>query len=249
MSTTMRTLGSRWKRFLHSAPIPDRLRINWFGKCVFCSSHEFGPPWVDGDAFEVAVSVFSGGICADGCRTGFWFFAVFFIVIILTQIRFRTINEHIRPVPDPSMIGSYFESSCRALFMIMQNTIDRTTINNLQLGKILRMQQRIPKNVLSSERSSFVIPISARNGINPKWLIFKKLELSKWMMCVFLNGFDVVFVCCLEEVGDVWQGVNEEWGGGGSRQGLGWVLWFYWILRGWWGQWRRPSLSSSLVEG
>ena len=29
------------------------------------------------------------------------------------------------------------------------------------------------------------------------------------MMCVFLNGFNVVFVCCLEEVGDVGQGVNE----------------------------------------
>ena len=118
------------------------------------------------------------------------------VVIILARIQFTTIKEHIHAVPDPSVISSYFESSCRALFMIMQNTIDRPTIDHLQLGKILRMQQRIPKGASSSERSSIVSSTSARKGINSKWLIFKKLGLFEGVNRVFSDGFDVVFVCC-----------------------------------------------------
>jgi len=122
--------------------------------------------------------------------------ASFIFVILLVRISFRTIKEHVR-IPYPKMIGSYVDSSCSALFMILKRTIDRPTINNLQLGKILRMHQGIPKGVSSSELSNIVSPISARNGINPKRLIYKKLRLTKGISRAFLDGFHVVFISCL----------------------------------------------------
>lgn len=142
---------------------------------------------MDGDPYAVAVFVFSGGMCADEG------YASFFVIIVIIA---RTIKEHIF-VPDPSVIGSYFDSSCRALFMITQNTIDRPTIDHLQLGKILRLQQGMLKGASSSKYGSIVSPISARNHINEKWLIFKKPGLLKGVKCVFLDSFHVVFVCRL----------------------------------------------------
>ena len=62
----------------------------------------------------------------------------------VTIVHIRTIDEDMRPVSDPSMVGSYLESSCRASIMILQDTIDRPAINKLELGKILGMQQGIP---------------------------------------------------------------------------------------------------------
>ena len=181
-----------------------------FRKGDFCGIHEFGPPLVDVYAFEVALFVFSRGACANGRHTDFKPFVVFsIVVIILARIRFRTVKEHI-PALDPSVIGSHSLSGCRALLMKLKNAIDSPTINHLQLGKIRGMQERIPKGILSSKRSYIVCPISACNGINPKWFIFKKLWLTKGVNRVFLDIFDLVFVCGLQEINDVRQRVYKE---------------------------------------